>query len=391
MRTTKLQNSTEFKSQNFFIGMDVHKRSWTITIRSMGIQIERFTQPPSVEALVTHLKNHYQGGEYYSAYEAGFCGTSIHEQLIEAGIKNIIVHAGDIPTTDKQKKNKTDLHDSRNIAEQLEKNNLHGIHVLTRQQQELRGLFRLRQQKVKDVTRMNNRLKGYLAYFAIQLPEEISKNDYLSKRGLDWLSNLELATEGGTLSLSNYVEELKHQRQQLSHITKMVRQQIQTLHGENYKLLLTVPGIGAVTAMGLLAEIADFKRFNDPDEYSSFLGLMPWEDSTGETIKTKGIQPRCNKWLRSLLIEASWMAIKKDRGLFAYFSKHAKKDSRKAIIKVTRKLALIAKGVVQKQQPYDTDYLKKRKEEQQQNEIKFFKGKAEKHIEKQPDNIPLPG
>ena len=75
MRNTNLQNSQEFKGQKFFIGMDVHKRSWTITIRSLGIQVARFTQPPSVEALAAYLKKHYSGGEYYSAYEAGFCGT----------------------------------------------------------------------------------------------------------------------------------------------------------------------------------------------------------------------------------------------------------------------------------------------------------------------------
>lgn len=56
--------------------------------------------------------------------------------------------------------------------------------------------------------------------------------------------------------------------------------------------------------MGLIAEVADFTRFNDPDEYSSYLGLCPWEDSSGDIIKTKGMQPRCNSHLRPLLIEA---------------------------------------------------------------------------------------
>jgi len=377
MPTAKLQNSVDFEDQSFFIGMDVHKKSWTITIRSLGIQIARFTQPPSVETLVTHLKKNYPGGKYYSAYEAGFCGTDIHEQLCKHGIRNIIVHAGDIPSTDKQRKNKNDFRDSRAIAEKLEKNELHGIHVLTREQQELRSLFRLRQQKVIDVTRANNRLKGYLAYLAIELPEELSKTEYLSKKALDWLSNLELATEAGTLSLKTYSEELKYQRNQLSQITKLLRQQIKTHHSKSYEYLLTVPGIGPVTAMGLLAEIADFTRFKDPDEYCSFLGLMPWEDSSGDTVRTKGMQPRCNKFLRPLLMEASWAAIRNNRDLFVYYSKHAKRDSKKAIVKVARKVALTSKGVVQKQQPYDPDYLKKKV-----NEMKVFKGKAEMHIKK---------
>jgi transposase len=384
MPTTKMQNSIEFKGQKFFIGMDVHKKSWAITIRSMGIQITRFTQPPSAEALVAHLKKNYPGGEYHSAYEAGFCGTDIHEQLCKLGVSNIIVHAADIPSSDKQRKNKTDYHDSRYIAERLEKNDLHGIHVLTREQQELRSLFRFRQQKVIDVTRANNRLKSFLSYFSIELPGALSKKEYLSKKALDWLSNLELAIEAGSLSLKNYSEELKYQRSQLSQITKLVRQQIRLHHADSYKYLLTVPGIGAVTAMALLAEIADFNRFKEPDEYCSFLGLTPWEDSSGEVVRTKGMQPRCNRILRPILIEASWMAIRKDRALFAYYSKHAAKNSKHAIVKVARKVALTAKGVVQKRQAYDPDYLKKQVE--QKSKMKVFKGKTERHIEKQPNN-----
>jgi transposase len=275
----------------------------------------------------------------------------------------------------------------------LEKNDIHGIHVLTRQQQELRSLFRLRHQKVKDVTRNNNRLKGYLAYFSVQLPEDISKNEYLSKRTLDWLANLELVTEAGTLGLKHYIDELNYQRSQLSQITKMLRQQIQTMHGTAYQLLLTIPGIGPVTAMGLLAEIADFNRFDDPDEYTSFLGLMPWEDSTGDSVKTKGIQPRCNRWLRPLLIESSWTAIRKNSELFTYYSKHARKNNKHAIVKVARKLALAARGVVQKKQPYDPEYLKKNENglKQTKSQMKVFKGKTEKHIKKQPDKVQLSG
>jgi transposase len=372
MPNAKLQNSFEFKDQSFFVGMDVHKRSWTITIRSIGIQVARFTQPPSVETLVNHLQRLYPGGKYYSAYEAGFCGTDIHDQLCKSGVKNIIVHAADIPTTDKQRKNKNDFHDSRAIAEKLEKGDIRGIHVLTRTQQELRSLFRLRQQKVIDVTRANNRLKSYLAYLSIELPEALSKTDNLSKRALNWLANLELVIEAGTLSLNTYCEELKYQRSQLYQITKMLRKQMQSQHAKSFECLLSVPGIGVVTAMALLAEIADFNRFKDPDEYCSFLGLTPWEDSSGETIRTKGMQPRCNRFLRPLLVEASWAAIKRDRTLFAYYSKHAKRDSKKAIVKVTRKIALIAKGVVQKQQLYDPDYLKNK-----ETQMKVLRGKTE--------------
>jgi transposase len=343
-----------------------------------------------------YLQRNFPGGQYHSAYEAGFCGTGIHEQLCELGIKNIVVHAADIPATDKQKKNKTDLHDSRSIADYLEKGNLKGIHVFTRDQQELRSLFRLREAKVKEVTRSNNRLKSFLMYFDIQIPETVSKKEQLSLKALAWL-NFELASAAGTIALQQHVEELKYQRKRLSEITKQLRKQIQEFHAKSYECLLSVPGIGAITAMGLIAEIADFGRFDDPDEYCSLLGLCPWEDSSGDTIKTKGMQPRCNKHLRPLLVEAAWTAIRRSPVLFAYYSKHAVKDSKKAIVKVTRKLALAARGVVLKQQLYQEDYLQtKRAEQATQKEAskrRFSSGITEQHINKQPGNAlaPQPG
>ena len=100
MPSTNFENSIDFKGQKFYVGLDVHKRSWAVTIRSMGIEVGRFHQPPSVPALCAYLQKNFPGGHYFSAYEAGFCGTGIHEQLCAAGISNIIIHAAFIYLTE---------------------------------------------------------------------------------------------------------------------------------------------------------------------------------------------------------------------------------------------------------------------------------------------------
>lgn len=104
MPTTNLSETIDFNDQEFFIGLDVHKKSWSVTVRSLNHQVAHFTQPPSAKALHKTLQTKFAGGKFYSAYEAGFCGTGYHEQLCKMGITNIIVHAADIPQTDKQKK-----------------------------------------------------------------------------------------------------------------------------------------------------------------------------------------------------------------------------------------------------------------------------------------------
>ena len=396
MPRTNLQKQNDFSGQNFYVGLDVHKKSWYVTIRSLGIQVGHFSQPPGAEALYNYLQHNFPGGIYHSAYEAGFCGTYAHEELCRLGIKNILLHAADIPVTDKQKKNKTDLRDSRAIADHLERGNLKGIHVLSRDQQELRGLFRLRESKVADVVRSNNKLKCFLMYHSIVVPETVSTTEFLSGKVLNWLA-IELSSPAGTLTLQRYIADLKYQREQLCEITRSLRTEVIAVHKQAYENLLTVPGIGSITAMGLVAEIADFSRFDDPDDYTGYLGLCPWEDSSGDYIQVKGIQPRCNKHLRPLLIEASWKAISKSRSMFAYYSKHAVgKNGKRAIIKVARKLAMIAKGVVTTGKPYQEDYLKQKQYEYEKIKAeRFSSGMTEQHDNKQPGKeqliIPIPG
>jgi len=124
---TTINKSNNFQDQKFYIGLDVHKKSWSVTVRTMGFEVAHFNQLPDAAQLAHYLKTRYPGNQFLSAYEAGFCGTSHHHALCNAGIKNIIVHAADIPQTDKQKKNKTDLHDSRAIARYLETGLLNDI------------------------------------------------------------------------------------------------------------------------------------------------------------------------------------------------------------------------------------------------------------------------
>jgi transposase len=396
MLRTNLQKQNDFTGQDFYIGLDVHKQSWYVTIRSLGIEVGHFTQEPDAAMLHQYLQRNFSGGQYHSAYEAGFCGTGAHEQLCKAGIDNIIVHAADVPSTDKQKKNKTDLHDSRAIADHLERGNLHGIYVLSQEQQELRSLFRLRECKVKDTTRANNRLKSFLMYYGIVIPEAVSKRGDLTGRALAWL-DIELQSAAGTIVLQQYIAELKYQRKQLFQLTKTLREQVVAHDKHTYTNLITIPGMGCITAIGLITEIGDFKRFDAPDEYSSYLGLCPWEDSSGTRITTKGMQPRCNSHLRPLLVEASWHAIRKSRKLFAYYSKHAGgKNGKKAIVKVARKLAMIARGVATSGQPYQEDYQKKNDNQEPAKKVKverFSSGITKQHINKQPGygRMPMPG
>ena len=94
-----------------FVGIDVHKKDWKVSIRSEELTYKTFTQNPSAKDLVTHLHRNFPGAEYYSAYEAGFSGFWAHRDLAEQGIHSRIVHAADVLTREKEKVFKTDKRD----------------------------------------------------------------------------------------------------------------------------------------------------------------------------------------------------------------------------------------------------------------------------------------
>ncbi len=70
----------DFKGQQIYVGMDIHKKSWSISILTDDLEHKTFTQPPHVEALVKYLKRNFPGGTYNSVYEAGYCGFWIHDR-----------------------------------------------------------------------------------------------------------------------------------------------------------------------------------------------------------------------------------------------------------------------------------------------------------------------
>ena len=76
----------DFNNQFFFVGIDVHQRSWTVTIRSGKVVLKTFSMNPSSIELARYMRGNYPGGSYLSVYEAGYFGYSIHRELKEQGV-----------------------------------------------------------------------------------------------------------------------------------------------------------------------------------------------------------------------------------------------------------------------------------------------------------------
>jgi len=120
-----------------------------------------------------------------------------------------------------------------------------------------------------------------------------------------------------------------------------------------YKYLLSVPGIGPVTAVALLTEIMDIKRFRVSDQLVAFVGLAPSVPSSGEKEHNHGLTPRRNKYLRSMLVEAAWKASAIDPILIMKYGKLSKRmNNNKAIIRIAKMLLCRIRHVWKNQQLY---------------------------------------
>ena len=96
-------NTLNFNGQKIFIGIDVHLKSWNVSIFTSNVKMKPFSQSPDAVALRTHLDRNFPGGDYFSAYESGFCGFSVHYDLLRCGIKNIVFNAADITDSHKER------------------------------------------------------------------------------------------------------------------------------------------------------------------------------------------------------------------------------------------------------------------------------------------------
>jgi len=343
----------DFTGQPIYIGLDVHKKSWSVSIYSKHGEYKTFSQPPEVETLLHYLRHHLPGAQYNAVYEAGYCGFWIHDQLKEKGIQCIVVNPADIPTKNKERRTKRDRIDCRKLARSLRNGEIEGIYVPCRPKLEDRSLIRTRQSMVRKQTRCKNQIKGMLLFYGIDLLEEETRGHW-SRRFIQWIEQIRMERGSGDIALKAHLEELSHLRQLIASLNRAILRLTRT---EEYRplvrLLKTVPGISTLTAMILLTELCEIARFRSIDELCSYVGLVPDIQESGEKEHVEGMTQRRHSQLRWLLIEASWVAVRKDPALMMAFDQYCKRMRKtKAIVKIARKLLNRIRYVLKNQAEY---------------------------------------
>jgi transposase len=345
------------RDYDVFAGLDVDKKSISVTFTNHQGFIKSLRMPYSVEHLVNHVRKHFPHQKVAFAYEAGPTGYGLYDGLEAQDYPCMIASPSMIPKAPGQRV-KTNRLDSVGLSENLRGGQLKGIHVPSPLYRELRHLTQLRDTFVSEMVGMKQRIKSLLDMEGIEFPPAPagSQWSFMVKDKLrklpcsstvrfkldQWLDSLEF-NEKQVLKASREIRRFCHNDAELSRCIKY---------------LMTIPGIGWIVASQLLARIGDWRELKNVRQLAGFLGLVPTEHSTGDRTDRGSITHSGDGRLRSKLVQASWSAIRQDGELRDFFRsichKHPRHQGpRVAIVAVARKLSVRISVVLMKQRPYE--------------------------------------
>lgn len=345
-----------FKGQTIYVGIDVHKTTWVVTVMTaVGNYEKKFSQPASAQKLFDNLKKNYPDARYEAVYEAGFTGYSTYYHLTDFGVNCSIVNAADVPTTDEERRNKTDVVDSAKLARCLKNGDLHPIYVMPKECLDARGVVRIRKTFLKQLNGYKVRIKHLLYNNGVEYPERFAKSStHWSRAFTKWLCEEVSLLSEDRVALDLLLEQVECLRRSVLNATRKLRELSQLpFYKKNFDHLLTIPGIGVITAMTILTEIADTKRFPNERSYTKYVGFVPDCHQSGEHNSKGEMTGRGNNRLRMAYIEAAWIAIRKDIALNSAFSRYCQRmEKNEAIVRIARSLAHISLALVKTDKDY---------------------------------------
>lgn len=300
-------NVQQKEEDKFYVGFDIHEKNFYGTIMDkQGDVLAEGNVKNSKEGIQNFLGS-TPSTKYKIAIEA--CGLSrgVYNLLTDLGYD--VVQANPLKTNRIAGKKKTDRVDSTALADLLRTGYLPLIYVPSDEIYKIRDLSRHRARLVRMRAENKVRIKSYLRRDGKKFPGTWTKDTMARLRKMDPMIE----------NLVDVIEVLDEQIKKTERMMKPIAQ------NNYYALLLqTIPGIGEISAVLILGEIGDIKRFGNPKSLVSYAGLCPGVYQSGDT-NYNVINNANNKWLKWMIIECAGRAAMLNNRYMKHFAKVKKR------------------------------------------------------------------
>lgn len=241
---------------------------------------------------------------------------------------------------------KNDKLDSHMLAQLLRADLLSTVHVSSRQTRQLKELLRHRHKLVRDAVRMKNRIHNIMAKNNLTVPT----SDLFGKKGLTFLCQAELP-DYQRHQVDTYLGLYHPLKEQVDRLTEQIKSKAKG--NPMAQLLMTIPGVGVITAMFMVAEIEDISRFKTYRHLASYAGLVPSLDASADKHRLGRITKQGSPYLRTALVEAAQASSRTKSKLNIFFRRRIVRSGyQKAIVATAHKIIQYAYYILRDQQPY---------------------------------------
>lgn len=290
--------------QHRYVGLDVHRATIAVAIADRDHAPTSYgtiaNDPTAVHKLMTRL-----GGPevcLHVAYEAGPTGYVLHRQLTGLGIDCLVVAPSLIPVRPGDKV-KTDRRDALKLARLLRSGDLTPVWVPDQEHEALRNLVRARADAKVDELRAKHRLSKLLLRQGCRPPVGVRN---WSKRYLHWLRQVEFEHVADQVVFADYLAQVTAATERVKRLEAALRQcAATTRQAPVIAALQAFRGIGLLSAVTIVAEAGDLRRFPTAPQFMAYTGAVPGEASSGSKQHRGRITRTGNSALRHMLGEAA--------------------------------------------------------------------------------------
>lgn len=294
------------------IGLDVHTTNYTICIEEPLIGGEKnvYVQTqikPELKLLINVIdtfKANFKDDnlDITLGYEAGCLGYSLYKDLKAKGYNCIILAPTTMRTLKGGKKIKNDYRDAKEIADCLCDGGYSAVYVPSVEDNAIKEYIRMRD----DVKQNLKSIKQQIIALCTRNGFNYSDSSYWTNKHISFLSKIEFENELLKETLDEYMAEYNHLTDRIDGFDRRIEELAnKEIYVEKVNRLKCFSGIKTHTALSLIVETSDFKRFAKGSDYGAWLGMIPIQDASSNKDNRFGITKSGNSHLRRLLTEAS--------------------------------------------------------------------------------------